>query len=372
MPDGKRAAERRQLEDALSGRGPYPHRPPAVRGRLAQLILEESSATATTKRRALGLVNEALGSVASDDPLYPKLLHVKATALRALLDGSKEGNVSGEAADMDRQAWRLSYDNVPQEALLLAREWADWAWDGEVWEEAAEAYDLAHRALRRIILRATDGINPRFELLGAFVGVGTRGAFAYFQSKRAKEALVLLERVASLLSLANEDNADLLRLDSEGHGELRHRIFELQKKVSAARETFGHDSYGHISPAERNAQAELDEVVIQARRVPGFSRFAMPAGWSDIEEAAAAIPLVYLVPTDKGSAIALVPRGAREIVHSVLPVTRQQIYEAAKPFLQNEFGDQRTDSSEQLMALLEWLGPQLHGPCKVDAGETRN
>lgn len=59
------------------------------------------------------------------------------------------------------------------------------------WEEASEACDLAHRVLRRIILRDTSGIDERFKLLAAYVALGTRGAFAYVQLHRAKETLTL-------------------------------------------------------------------------------------------------------------------------------------------------------------------------------------
>jgi CHAT domain-containing protein len=365
MPEEKTGAERQQLEDAIAGRSPYPLRGPALRGRLAQLLLSDFSATPADKERALALVNEALGSVQSNDPLYPKLLHFKAAAIRQVQGPSIDViRARSEAVELDREAWRLSYDSAPKEALFFAQEWAEWAWASDFWEEVSDACELAHRALSRIVLRDSSGTDERFKLLVAYVSVGTRGAYAYVQLQRAKDALILLERVASLLSLANAQTWDLERLATEGHADLRDQILQLQQQASELHEQLGLDAFGNITPAERYALAQLDSVVAEVRNLPGYSSFAMPAGWNDIQAAAAETQLVYLTPTDKGCAIILVLPGARETWQVVVPATREEIYAAARGFIQSEFGDQRTDSTGPLVAMLEWLGSHLMGPVK--------
>ncbi len=365
MPEEITAAERQQLEDAIAGRSPYPLRGPALRGRLAQLLLTDFSATPADKERALALVNEALGSVQSNDPLYPKFSHFKAAATRQVQGPSIDViRARSEAVELDREAWRLSYDSAPKEALFFAQEWAEWAWASDFWEEVSDACELAHRALSRIVLRDSSGTDERFKLLVAYVSVGTRGAYAYVQLHRAKEALILLERVASLLSLANAQIWDLERLATEGHADLRDQILQLEHQASELQQQLGLDAFGNITPAERDALAQLDSVVAEVRKLPGYSSFAMPAGWNDIQAAAAETQLVYLAPTDKGCAIISVLPGARETWQVVVPTTRQEIYAAARGFIQSEFGAQRIDSTGPLVAMLEWLGAHLMGPLK--------
>jgi hypothetical protein len=61
------------------------------------------------------------------------------------------------AASIDREAWQISLEKAPSEAILFAAQWADWAWDKDFLDEAAEAYSNAHRAQRRLLLRQVEG-----------------------------------------------------------------------------------------------------------------------------------------------------------------------------------------------------------------------
>lgn len=366
MPDVNSRAERQQLEDALAGRAAYPLPGPAIRGRLAQLLLAEPSSTPASRQRALVLLNEGLAAIKPDDPLFPKLLHFKAMATRlggnASLDEARAG---AEAAQMERDAWKRSYDIAPREALFFAEEWADWAWNCENWNESSEACDLAHRALRQIILREILGTARRFDLLAAYAQLGPRGAYSYVKSGRAKEALTLLERVASLLSFVNEQNDDKRRLAVEGHGDLQNQVIQLQQKVIDLREKFGRDRFGNISAAEREAQLQLDAVVFSVRKLPGFSSFALPAGWQDVQKAAAETPLVFIAPTDKGTAIIVVLPGAQKVSQVIVPATCAEIRAAAKDFFQREFRSNQGSSLAALSSLLEWLGGHLMSTVKL-------
>jgi CHAT domain len=201
--------------------------------------------------------------------------------------------------------------------------------------------------------------------MAAYAHLGPRGAYAYVKSDRAKEALTLLERVASLLSFVNEQNDDMRRLAVEGHSELQSQVIQLQQKVLELREKLGRDRFGNISAAEREAQLELDAVVFSVRKLPGFSSFALPAGWADVQAAAAETPLVFIAPTDKGTPIIVVLPGAQKVSQFIVPATCAEIGAAAKDFFQREFRSNQGSSFAALTSMLEWLGGHLMSIVKL-------
>ena len=100
--------------------------PAATAGRLAELYLAAPDRAARAPA-ALGLVRtalDAMGQGNATDPLYPKLRHFEAMALR-LTDPAQ----APQAAAIDREAWQISLERAPGEAIIFAAQWADWAWD---------------------------------------------------------------------------------------------------------------------------------------------------------------------------------------------------------------------------------------------------
>jgi hypothetical protein len=353
------ADEVRHLEAALAGKASSQLRPPAVRGRLAQLYLAERSAPGRAGK-ALQLAEDGLAQVGRDDPLYPKLLHVTAMALRLAEEraGGARG-ADGRAARLDRDAWLLSLDPAPQEAASLAREWADWAWSEELWDEAAEAYDGAEIALARVVLRETPEPSDRLDLLADHADNAPRGAYAYARMQRAREAAILLERAGGLLSRSGEQARAAEHLAAIGRGDLRDRLRAAQGDVEADRAQAPPDAYGMRSPAQLAAQARLDAVVREIRGLPGWASFATSGGWDDIRRAAATSPLAYLAATDKGTVVLVVQAGAESVSVGCLEPTLEEINTGVHDFLVREFGDQPSDSRAALMEALEWLGAHL-------------
>lgn len=145
--------EIRRLLEVMHDPERAPLRPPAMLGRLAELYLQRPGGERAAQ--ALKLAEGGLAMVTRDDPLYPKLLHAIASALRAMsaLPPGSLGH-DGRAARLDRDAWLLSVDPNPADALNFTRRWGDWAWSREVWDEAAEAYEGATIAGHRIVLRS--------------------------------------------------------------------------------------------------------------------------------------------------------------------------------------------------------------------------
>jgi CHAT domain-containing protein len=352
------ADEIRQLEAVLAGDAVPAMRPAALRCRLAQLYLQDRPAPERA-RVALRFVERGLAEVTRDDPLYPRLLHVTAMALRlAEGSGDEAGGTDGRAARLDGDAWLLSLDSAPQEAILFAREWADWAWSEELWAEAAQAYDGAQIALARVVLRETP-LSERLDLLADHAHYGPRGAYAYARLQQGREAVVLLERAGGLLSRTGEQRRAKGQLTAIGREDLWERLQAATSEVMAAHAQAPADAYGRRSPAQLDAQARANAVAMEIRALPGFASFTTPGGWADIRGAATTHALAYLAPTDKGTVALIVQPGAEPVSVRIWEPTQKQIYDAVREFLEREFGDVRTDSRDALMAALEWLGLAL-------------
>ncbi len=279
------ALERRHLEGLLLGGKPNT---PTV-GRLCELYLHGPQ-TPGIAAHALELLRIALSEVTPSDPLYPKLRHLEGKALRLLPQPEPNSlGVHGAAAEAAREAWRLSLEIAPGEAIAFARDWADWAWERDLWEEAAEAYSNASRALRRFLLRQVASENERLELL-EFTPFATRAAYAYAKLQNPKEAIVQLERANDLMFGLQTQTRDIKRLAAE-HPEISKRLegagAEKRRYGKSAKEKFGLDELGNLpGGVPRRAQAAIDTVVRDIRALPGFSSFALPSNWDDVQTAA--------------------------------------------------------------------------------------
>ncbi len=363
-------AEIRHLEQMLAGTVRPELRPPAAAGKLAQLYLDSvavepaSGGPSPQERaerpgRALHLAESGLKMVTADDPLYPKLLHVTACALRTV-SSPPAGSLGpdGRAARLDRDSWMLSVDPVPQEALDFARQWGDWAWQNENWDEAAEAYEGAAIALNRIVLRTTPDILKRLDLIGRYSHLAPRSAYAHAREERAKEAVTMLERAAYLLSGVGTQRQDLDRLARIGHSDLRDRLIADQKSVND--QAAEPDQYGHLPVGRQQAQARLNATVEQVRAVPGMARFATPAGWADVWEVAQILPVAYLASTDKGTAVLAVQKGAASIATVCHPMTEEDIWAGVQDFFAAEYAQGSSGPSEALIKALECIGALMY------------
>src|SRR5208337_792842 len=111
------------LEEVLGGRARPNLSPLATVGRLAQLYLltpdnpkHLERATQLVETAKILMANEKIDA---ENPLYPKIRHLEAMTLRHA--GGGRSNVlgpKGAAAEIDREAWRISLDKAPREAIL--------------------------------------------------------------------------------------------------------------------------------------------------------------------------------------------------------------------------------------------------------------
>ena len=200
--------------EAVLGRREKPNLSPlATLGRLAQLYLLTPE-NPKDLQRATQLVVAAKSFMANakigtEDPLYPKIRHLEAMTLRHAGAGRPDVlGPKGQAAEIDREAWRISLDKAPREAILFAKEWGDWAWERERWDEAAEAYASAGRALRRFVFRQVRSPEERLAAMSE-ARVGARCFYAYVELGDPGNAVVEFERVNDVTYAMQEQIADL-------------------------------------------------------------------------------------------------------------------------------------------------------------------
>ncbi len=108
-------------------------------GRLCELYMQLPDAPRFAEK-VLMLARAGGDIVGVGNHVYPKFRHLEAMAMR--LSPSPQPNFLGDqgrAAALDREAYEMCTGFAPGEALNIASEWGQWAWDHEQWSEAAEA-----------------------------------------------------------------------------------------------------------------------------------------------------------------------------------------------------------------------------------------
>ena len=86
-----------------------------------------------------------------------------------------------------------------------------------------------------------------------------------------------------------------------------------------------------------------------------MARFATPAEWADVHEAAQAQPVAYLAATDKGTVVLTVRQGATSVGIVCLPQTQPDIWSAMREFFAAEYETGPADPQDALMTALDWL-----------------
>ena len=298
--------------------------------------------------------------VSADNPLYPKLRHFHAMAMRQRnIPTADAPKVYSATAEIDREAWKLSYAKAPQEAILFAMEWGDWAWNCELWDDASEAYSLAHRALRQVVLTQINQ-SDRLELLRHF-RFATRGAYSFAKLQKAQAAILLLERASDLLFCGDRQGRELTWL-AQTHPDLKDRLTAALLAEALAHDKHGVDSFGQLSPEELAAREMAGAIALEIRKIDGFASFSLPSGWQDVYEAASKIPLLYISPTDKGCVCFLVRfAGGQKTIINIMdfPITLDDFVAAAMPFIETEFAGASGDKRAALVELLQWLGSRM-------------
>jgi CHAT domain-containing protein len=352
--------ERTYLEAVLRGEAEPTLRPAATMGRLAELYLQTSDEP-NAPEKALVLARAGLSLTAQDDPIHPKLRHVEAMAMRSVASPDEADlGFDGAAANADREAWKIAYEAAPLEAILCAQQWGDWAWDKGFYDQAGEAYSKAHQALTRHVLRHLPDGEARRTFLRS-KPFATRGAFALGSTGRAKDAIVLLEAASSLMGQLGYDRSLLRRLAGI-RPDLASQLAAAQTNRAGIAEPSGADANANLSQAQRDAERAVASILAEIRQLRGFATLGRLSNWQEVAAAASIKPLVYLVPTEKGSLVLVAATNDDQkitIATAFLEPTWSNILSAAMPFFEAAYGDMKSDARLGLSSLLAWLGANI-------------
>ena len=363
-------AEIAYLEQTMHGQARPRFSPEGTCGRLAELYLRYKELPAYAEK-ALIFVQAGLACVDQHSAFYPKLRHYEAMALRNLQQAEAGSlGMNGTAAQYDREAIDLSYENITAEALLFARQWGDWAWERRIWDEAAEAYSRALRCLHKLLREHIHDEAERFTMLQdtAFV---TRGAFALVEIGKFSDAALFLEQ-ANHFFYARFGDAQALQRLAKIDPSLVDEVYALHRDQPVFAERFDH--LGRLIPEEQQRMDRRDDVVKRVRAYAGFEDFATLPDWPTIQAVAGRTPLVYLVTSNYGTKMVVLAKNQAASLRCSaisLPHSTEDFRDAVQPFLREEFERSGTvaQRSATLSALLTWLDSALLDQLRALLGE---
>ncbi|WP_370418030.1 CHAT domain-containing protein [Streptomyces sp. QH1-20] len=310
------------LRDALHGR-PTTQVGTRPLHNLASVLMHRYEQTHAPEAldEAITLIERCVSHETTASALLPSYLAVlgEALILRYSRDGSQED--AARATATMRSACRTA---VEQGFRLRRgdRVWAEWAGDRGAWAEAVEAAELglAHHetSVRNQLVR------DHKEAAAAELGwLSCLGAYACAQLGDTATAAVIVERgLAAMLSEAMErEPADLSRLADAGRGDLvrryhdhTHAIAELEALLDPANEGSvrrpgAPAAAGQWAEPLKRRREALKSLIDEIREVDGFGDFLQPPGLQDIDAAAEAQPLVYLLATPWGGLALTIEHG---------------------------------------------------------------
>ncbi|MCP4697911.1 MAG: CHAT domain-containing protein [Gammaproteobacteria bacterium] len=292
-------------------------------------------------RDAIAAQGKAVALTGKESPDYPKRLHQSAVVLlgcamspedlepaiaacRQAMDlmpeASPERLVTGsnlgaalslrhacrqDPADLDQaiEAFQTSAGQsvLPAVALASAVNWLKHEFARKHWNSVTQAHACMLQAADS--LQHTQLIRRHKEMwLRDTQGQALKAAYAFAKLEKPKQAAEALEQgQARLLSESLALNrADLSALQETENAHL----------YDAYQDTVRHWHWAqqHKPEALREIRKQLDGVIEQIRRLPGYAEFLMPSGWADIR--AADTPLLYVSATEHGGLALLVQRDA--------------------------------------------------------------
>jgi CHAT domain-containing protein len=266
------------------------------------LSLYERSRNTEFLARAIAHYRRSIDLTEAGAPELPSRRYNLARALRAEHDRAGRAEDLAKARAEYRGACVSGLKAGLQWALSGSLAWGEWEAERGAWKEAAEAYGYGLLAVDRLFRRQL-GRDEKETWLHEAQGLPARAAFALAMNGRGSEAATAVERGrAFLLSEALErDRADLRELERAGRRDLADRYRAVSDRV---RQASG-------ASATRAARDELDAVIADIRRVPGYEGFLDVPEFADVQRAAAAAPIVYLAAAQAGgAAIVVAPGGA--------------------------------------------------------------
>jgi CHAT domain-containing protein len=268
---------------------------------------------------AIDAYQRAVAGTSQSAPTAPGVLNSLALGLR------KRFEDSGSAADLHdsiavfEQAAQKGIEASSQMGLTAALNWGRWAFAREAWEEVAQAFAYAERAIDQLVKIQFKRSSKESWLKDA-QGLPGHAAYALAKRGRLSEAVVAIEQGQArlLAEVLERDKAALQSLIPE-HRQLHERY----QSTSASLRMMEHSATSE-RPLEagdvrnwRAARADLENVINEIRRVPGFEGFLSSTDFGAIKACCVQRPIIYLTATAAGG-LALIVRGAAK--EAVTPV----------------------------------------------------
>ncbi|KAK2672630.1 hypothetical protein RAB80_012709 [Fusarium oxysporum f. sp. vasinfectum] len=169
------------------------------------------------------------------------------------------------------------------------------------WQQVCDALEVAVSLIPKLTARSLE--NPdKQHLLGQVVGLASNAAAAALNAGRGPTAaLKFLEQGRGVLATALEEmRTDVIGLQAR-YPELAKRFVSLRDELDppVARDTFNQDDHGgfnHQARATRRYDAgnELDEVIAEIQRQPGFEDFLAAPSEAELKASASCGPIVVI------------------------------------------------------------------------------
>jgi CHAT domain-containing protein len=294
----------------------------------------------------------AVKQTPEDSPYLPESLNNLGLAL------SDSYARRGELADLEqgKQAYKKAAEKglgmALEQGLRSAKNWLDWGFERQSWQEVIQAYSYAYKSSTRLV--QTQLLRQHQESwLKDIQGLAAKAAYAYAKIEQFELSAVTLERgLAQLLSetLARE-RADLESLKSQ-----RQDLYQAYKDAIAAWQQAQNLADRELLQAARQ---KLDASIAAIREIKGYEDFLAAPEFKDIAIAAKNTTLVYLLTTNEGGLALIV--SDNDVVKPVwLPKFTDHLFKGKfGAYFENYYNWQDSKNEEQwfnsLEEITEWL-----------------
>lgn len=298
-------------------------------------------------------------------------LYNLANTLRSRLEVTKSSDESAEVSDLYRKACVSGLERDHQWGLFASRNWGEWAGNSGQWKEASEAYGYGFQIIDRLVDTQISRGNKEV-WLSELQQFSAEAAYAHYMNGDAVGAAVSLEQGrAYLLSEALQlKSRSLGRLHDIGRSDLVQAY-----EVAASRMTAFSDQEGvqeerihqDLRFEEiRKAREEMDALVLEIRKTPGFDRFAGPPIFEDILTASERSPILY-VAAAKAGGLALIVRSDKKKTVKAISLPHLNHWDLRKRVqeYQSCYNRSENDPDSWQQALddtTRWLYRSLMGP----------
>jgi CHAT domain-containing protein len=279
--------------------------------------------------KAIEVSQKAMEGILNNSPQYSTCCNNLATGYSNRFDAIGSFEDLQLAIEFYQKAAREGMHIAVEEGLRGSRNWQNWAFQRQAWEEVAQSnkyvYNLSEKLLQTQLLR-----HDKETWLREFQGLFAQAAYALTKnSKLSKAAITIEQGLARLLSEALALNrADLTALQNTEHAYLYNDYQTTVQRWEWAQQY----KPDELKPAREN----LDKIIDTIRQVEGYENFLMPSGYTEIQAVATINTCVYIVITDTGGLALIVDK--THIKPVWLPeLTEKVLIEKLKAYFENDY-----------------------------------